>query len=162
MLPQAHVTKASRMSGSRWVITPSCLSGSLRYFLYSSSLYSCHLFLISSASLWSMPFMYFIVPIFAWNIISSLSHSTLFLYFFSLIYEEAFFSLLALLWNSAFRWLHLSFSPLSFISIICPVICKASSNNHLAFLWFLLLGTVLITASCAMWPTSILQTLYQT
>jgi len=35
--------------GSMWVIIPSWLSGSLRSFLYSS-MYSCHLFLISSAS----------------------------------------------------------------------------------------------------------------
>ena len=50
MLPKAHLTSHSKMSGSRWVITPSWLSGSWRYFLYSSSVYSCHLFLISSAS----------------------------------------------------------------------------------------------------------------
>ena len=30
MLPKAHLTSYSRMFGSRWVITPSCLSGSLR------------------------------------------------------------------------------------------------------------------------------------
>jgi len=30
MLPKAHLTSHSRMFGSRWVITPSCLSGSLR------------------------------------------------------------------------------------------------------------------------------------
>ena len=50
MLLKAHLTSHSRMSGSRWVITPSWLSGSWRSFLYSSSMYSCHLFLISSAS----------------------------------------------------------------------------------------------------------------
>ena len=38
------------MSGSRWVITSSWLSGSWRSFLYSPSVCSCHLFLISSAS----------------------------------------------------------------------------------------------------------------
>ena len=32
ILPKAHLTSHSRMSGSRWVITPSWLSGSLRYF----------------------------------------------------------------------------------------------------------------------------------
>ena len=37
MLSKAHLTSHSRMSGSRWVITPSWLSGSLRSFLYSSS-----------------------------------------------------------------------------------------------------------------------------
>ena len=48
MLPKACLTSDSRMFGSRWVITPLWLSGSLRSFLYSSSVYSCHLFLISS------------------------------------------------------------------------------------------------------------------
>ena len=36
MLPKAHLTLHSRMSGSRWLITPSWLSGSWRSFLYSS------------------------------------------------------------------------------------------------------------------------------
>ena len=49
MLLKAHFTSHSRMSDSRWVITPSWLSGLWRSFLYSSSVYSCHLFLISSA-----------------------------------------------------------------------------------------------------------------
>ena len=48
MLPKAHLTWHFRMSGSRWVITPSWLSVSLRSLLFSSSVYSCHLFLISS------------------------------------------------------------------------------------------------------------------
>ena len=50
MLSKAHLTSYSRMSGSRWVITPSWFSWSWRSFLYSSSVYSCHLFLISCAS----------------------------------------------------------------------------------------------------------------
>ena len=45
MLPKAHLTSHSRMSGSRWLITLSWLSGSWRSFLYSSSVYSCYLFL---------------------------------------------------------------------------------------------------------------------
>ena len=63
-----HPTISSRMSGSGWVITPSWLSGSWRSFLYSSSVYSYHLFLISSASVRSIPFLSFIEPIFAWNV----------------------------------------------------------------------------------------------
>ena len=35
MLPKAHLILHSKMSGSRWVTTPSWLSGSLRSFLYS-------------------------------------------------------------------------------------------------------------------------------
>ena len=70
MLPKAHVTSYSRMSGSSWmwVITPSWLSGSWRSFLYSSSVYSCYLFLIFSASVRSIPFLSFIEPMFAWTI----------------------------------------------------------------------------------------------
>ena len=34
MLPQAYLTSHSRMSGSRWVITPSWLSGSWRSFFF--------------------------------------------------------------------------------------------------------------------------------
>ena len=67
MLPKAHLTSHSRMSGFRWVITP-WLSGSWRSFLYSSSVYSCQLFWISSASVRSIPFPSFIKPIFAWNV----------------------------------------------------------------------------------------------
>ena len=70
MLSKAHLTSNSWISGSRWVTTPSWLSGSLRifFFSYRSSVYSCHLFLISSASVRFLPFLSFIVPIFAWNI----------------------------------------------------------------------------------------------
>ena len=61
MLPKAHLT--SRMSGSRWVIIALWLFGSWRSFLYSSSVYFCHLFLISSASARSRPFLSFIVRV---------------------------------------------------------------------------------------------------
>ena len=63
MLFKAHLTSHSRMSGSRWVITPPLLSGSWRSFLYSSFVYSCHLFSISSGSIRSIPFLSFIEPI---------------------------------------------------------------------------------------------------
>ena len=49
----------------RWVITPLWLSGSLRH---NSSVYSFHFFLISSVSVRSIPFLSFIVPVFAWNV----------------------------------------------------------------------------------------------
>ena len=44
MLHMIFLTSDSRMSGSRWGIIPLWLSGSLRSFLYSSSVYSWHLF----------------------------------------------------------------------------------------------------------------------
>ena len=100
-LPKAHLTSHSRMSGSRWVIIPLWLYGLWRSFLYSSSVYSCHLFLISSASVKSIPFLSFTEPTHLCmkcslgisnflEEISSLSHSIVFLYFFALITEEGF------------------------------------------------------------------------
>ena len=68
--------------------------------------------------------------------ISSLSHSIVFLYFFALIAEEGFLSLLAILWNSAFKWVYLSFIPLLFTSLLFTAICKASSDSHFVFLHF--------------------------
>ena len=124
MLSKAHLTSYSRMSGSSSVITPSWLSGSWRSFLYSSSVYSCHLFLISSASVRSLPFLSYIEPIFAWNVplvsLIFLKRSVVFpiLMFSSIslhwLLKKAFLSFLAILWNSAFRCLYLSFSPLFF------------------------------------------------
>ena len=108
MLPKVHLTSHSRMSGSRWVITPSCLSGSRRSFLYSSSVYSCYLFLIPSTSFRSIPFLSFIVPIFTWNVplvfLVFLNRCLVFpilLFSVSLHWSlrKAFLSLLAILWN---------------------------------------------------------------
>ena len=65
MLPKAYLTSHSRMSGSRWVITPSWLSRTLRSFLYNSSVYSCYLFLISLLFVRPILFLSFIVLIFA-------------------------------------------------------------------------------------------------
>ena len=164
MLPKAHLTSHSRMSGSRWVITPSWLSGSWRSFLYSSSVYSCHLFWISSASVRSIPFLYLTEPIFAWNVpfVSliflkrSLVFPILLLSSISLHWSlsKAFLSLLAILWNSAFKWEYLSFSPLPFTFLLFTAICKASSDSCFAFLHFFSLGMVLIAVSCTVSQTS--------
>ena len=164
MLPKAHLTLHSKMSGSRWVITPSWLSESSRTFLYSYSMYSCHLFLILSASVRSILFLSFIVPIFAWNVpLASLTFLKRLVVFPILLFSsisfhwslrKAFLSLLAILWNSAFRWVYLSFS-LFFTSLLFSAFCKASSDNHFTFLHFFLLGNVLIAASCTMSQTSV-------
>ena len=68
--------------------------------------------------------------------ISRLSHSTVFLYFFALIIEEGFLTFLAILWNTAFRWVCLSFSPLPSTFLLFSGICKASSDKHSAFSHF--------------------------
>ena len=73
MLSKALLTSHSRMSGSRWVIIPSWLSGLWRSFLYSSSVFLFYLILLFfSISLhWSL--------------------------------RKTFLSLLAILWNSEFK-----------------------------------------------------------
>ena len=161
MLPKAHLTLDSRMCGSRSVITPLWFCGLLRSFLYSSSV-SCHLFLTSSASIRSIPFLSFIVPIYAWKVplvfLIILTRSLVFpIVLFSYIslhwsLRKAFLSLLAILWNSDSD---LCFSPLRLISPLFSGICEASSDNHFAFLHCFFLGMILITASCTMSQTSV-------
>ena len=68
MLPKAHLTSHTRMLGSKLVFRSSQLSVSWRSFLYSSSVYYCHLFLISSASVGWITFLSFIVSIFELNV----------------------------------------------------------------------------------------------
>ena len=121
-----------------WFHTPGCLAlgegpvhpdslGYLGLFLYSSSVYSFHLFLISSASVRSISHLSFIVPMFAWNVplvsLIFLKRSLVFPVQFRSIslhcsLKKAFSSLLATLWNSALRWVYLSLSPLPFASLL--------------------------------------------
>ena len=81
--------------------------------------------------------------------IASLSYSIVPLYFFALITEEVLY-VLAILWNSAFKQVYLSFSPLPFTSLLFLAICKASSDNQFAFLHFFFFGVLLVTASYPM------------
>jgi len=128
----------------------------IKTFLYSS-VYSCYLFLLSSASVRPIPFLSFIVPIFAWNVpLVSLIFLKRFLVFLILLFssislhyslKKAFLFPLAILWNSAVRWVYLSFSPLPLTSLL-SAFYKASSDNHFALLHFFFLGMVLVTASC--------------
>ena len=85
--------------------------------------------------------------------ISSPSHSIVFLYFFALITEENF--LISPCYSLEFKWVYLSFFPLPLASLLFSAICKASSENHFAFLHFFFLGMVLITASYTMSLTSV-------
>ena len=61
----------------------------------------------------------------------------------------------AILCNSAFKWVYLSFSYLLFTSLLFTAICKASSDSHFDFLHFFFLGMVLIPASCTVSRTSV-------
>ena len=114
ILPKAHLTSHSRRSGSRWVTTPSWLSGSWRSF---------YVFLLPLLNIFCLCSVHTIYVLYCGCLcmkcslvisnfleeISSLSRSIVFLYFFALITEEAFLSLLAILWNSAFKWVYLFF-----------------------------------------------------
>ena len=159
----------SRGYDSRWVITPSWLSRSWRSFLYSSSVHSCHLFLISYTSFRSIPFLSFIVPIFAWNVptvsLIFLKRSLIFLILLlssiSLHWSlrKAFLSLLAILWNSAFKWAYLSFALLPFTCLLFTAIHHASSDRLFAFLLFFFSRIFLIPAlwQCHKPPSTVLQ-----
>ena len=117
MLPNAHLTSHARMSGSRWVTTPSWLSGSWRSFLYSFSVYSCQLFLIPSASVRSIPFLSFFrahlcmkCSLCISNFLEEISSLPVLLFFsISLHWSlmKGFLSLLAILWTSTFKWFYL-------------------------------------------------------
>ena len=149
MLLKAHLTSDSGVSDSRWVITSSWLSGPVRFFFLYSSFYSCHLFLIYSASVRSIWFLSFFVPIFAWNFslvsLIFLKRSLVFpiLWFSSISLhcslQKALYSLLVILWN-CIQMAKFSFPPLPFTSLLVSAICKVSSGNHLGFFHFFFLG----------------------
>jgi len=157
MLSNAHFTSHYRISGSSWVITPWWLYGSLR------SLFFC-VFLPPFPNTFFFCYVYTIYILHCAHLcikcslgisnlleeISSLSLSVVFLYFFALIIEEGFLTFLAILWNTAFRWVCLSFSPLPSTFLLLSGICKASSDNHFALLYLFFFRMVFFTASCIM------------
>ena len=144
MLLKAYLTLDPRTSGSRWVITLSWLSESLRSFLYSSSVYSCHLLLISSII--SVLYCVHLYMKYSFGIsdflkeISSLSHSIVFLYFFVLITEEGFLISPCYPLELCIQMGISFFPPLPFASLLFTAICKASSDKHFAFLHFFFFG----------------------
>ena len=134
-------------------------------FLYNSSVYPCHLSSISCSSLGSISFSPLLCPslheMFLWYPSIFLKRSLVFpiLLFSSpslhCSLQKAFLFLLTILWNFAFKWVYLSSSPLHFASLLVIAICKCSSDNHFAFLYFFFLGMVLIPLSYSVSQTSI-------
>ena len=128
------------------------------------SVFSCHLFSLSSASVRSLPFMVFIFSACMKSCldianfleeIASLSHSIVFLYFFALITEEGFLIFPCYFLEFCIHWVYLAFSPLPFASLLLTAICDVSSDNHFAFWHFSFLGMVLITTLYTLSWTSI-------
>ena len=166
MLSKAHLTSHSRMSGSRWVwvITPSWLSELWRSFLCSSPVYSCHLFLISSGFVGSIPFLSFIEPIFAWNV----PLVSVIILKISLVFPILLFSSICI-----DRWGRLSYLSLLFFGTLhsngyifpflhcfslvffSHLFVRPLQTAILLFLHFFFLGMVLIPVSCTMSWTSI-------
>jgi len=145
------------------VTTPLCPPWLLRSVLYSS-VYSCHLFFIFSASLRSLLSLSFIIPILAWSVplISPIFLKR------SLVFPILLFSSVSLHCSlkkaSYLSWLfsgtlhsvgYLSPFPLLFTSLLSSAICKASSDSHFAFLHFFFFGMILVTASYTVLWTSV-------
>ena len=129
-----------------------------------SSVYSYHLFLISSASVRSLLFLSFIVPMLAWNVplVSPvfLKRSLVFpVLLFSSVslhcsFKKVFLSVLVLGTVHSVGYIF-SFLPSPLLPFLSYNICKASSDNTFAFLHFFFFGMVLVIASCTMFWTSI-------
>ena len=119
---------------------------------------------VTFTSVMARQFPSFCMPIFAWNVPlvfliflkRSLVVPILFSSSISLHWSlrKAFLSLIAILWNSEFRWVYISFSLLPLISLLLSALCKVSSDNHFASLHFFFLGMVLIITSCTVLQTS--------
>ena len=112
------------------------------------------------------------MPIFAWNFplisLISLKQSLVFpiLLFPSIslhwLLKKAFLSLLAILWNSAFKQVYLFSYPMPFTSLHLSAICQVSSDNHFVFLHFLFLrwSWSLPPVQCHEPPSIVLQALF--
>ena len=62
--------------------------------------------------------------------------------------KKTFFVSSSYFWGLCVYWMYFSFSTLLFASLHSSTICKASSDNHFAFLLFFFFGMVLFAASC--------------
>ena len=165
MLPTAHLTSHSRMSGSRWVTTPLWSSESLRntqfFCVFLPPLLNILKLLISLLLVISVLYCTHLcmrcpLGIFTFlEKISGLSHSIVFLYFFSLLTQEGFLISPCFSLELCIQ-LGISF-PFSFAFHISSFLgfCKASSDNHFAFLHFFFLGIILVTTSYTMLWTSV-------
>ena len=120
MLPKAHLSSHSRMSGSRWVKTPSQLTGSLRsyyYFYYYYYLVQFCVFLPPLLNRFCFCQVHIVSLLycanFAWNVpLVSVTFLRRYLFFDILLFfsislhwppRKAFLSLLGVLWETGFK-----------------------------------------------------------
>ena len=118
-------------------------------------MYSCHLFLISSATVRSVSVLYQSHLCMKYSLdisnfleeIAGLSHSVVFLYFFALIAEEGFLTSLCYSLELCIQ-MGLSFLfSFAFHFSSFTAICKTSSDSHFTFLHFYFWGW-----SCSLSP----------
>ena len=102
----------------------------IKIFFVQFSMYSCHLFLISSASVRSIPFLSFIGPIFAWNV----PMVSLILLKRSLVFPILLFPSISLHWSLRKAFLTLS--------CYCLELCI---HMGISFLFFLCLSLLLFS-----------------
>jgi len=124
--------------------------------------YSCHLFLISSASVRSITFLSFIVPVFPWNIplvsLIFLKRSLVFpILLFSSIslhcsLSKAFFTFLSILQNSSSDAYIFPFLPCLSLLFFSQLFIRPPLTTILHFFF---LGMILITTFCTMSWTSV-------
>ena len=106
-------------------------------------MYSCHLFLISSAAVLYYTHLCMKCSLGVSDFLekmSSLPHSIFSSISLHCSLKKAFLSLLDVLWNSAFTCVYLSLTPFPFVSLLFSAICKASPDNHFACLHFFFFG----------------------
>ena len=129
------------------------------------SLYSCLLFLMSSASVRSSLFLSCIILILTWYIplVSPvfLKRSLVFFSFYcfplflcTIHLRRPSYLSLPILWKSAFSWVYLSLSPLPFNFLLSSAIYTASWDNYFDF-WNFFFGMILVTAFCTVLQTSL-------
>ena len=145
----------------------------IKIFFWYSFVYSCHLFLISSASVTSILFLSFIVPIFAWNVplvsLIFLKRSLVFpILLFSCIPFSCFPVFLCIVHWGRLSYLFLHFfgtlysDGYTFLFLLClsllyfsQLFVRPPQNSHFTFLDFFFLGMALITTSYTMLRTSV-------
>ena len=118
-----------------------------------------------SVSVRSIPFLSFIGPMLAWNVplisLIFLKRSLVFpILLFSSIslhwsLRKAFLSLLAILWNSASKWVNLSFLLCFLLLFFSQLFARPPQTAILLFCISLFLGIVSIPVSCIMFWTSV-------
>ena len=123
-------------------------------------MYSCHLFLISSASVSSISVLYCVHLCMKYslgisNFLEELFSLPILLFpLFLCIDHWGRLSCLSLLFFGTLRSDGSIFPFLLCLSLF-SAICKASSDNHFAFLHLFFLGMILVTASCTVSWTSL-------